>query len=163
MYTIINTHYNSQLSLPQTSIFLLTADALHYSLCMTPELSPSEAKSRKKIISNSFSHHMETLMEQIKPDEVADRLYGIGVLDIDELGRASDKQEAVDDRARELVRLLKRKLWQSPEWFVDVCKILRNCGVKVIAQVIGREPMYHLTLGHVCSYYITAVIYMDYA
>ena len=84
---------------------------------------------------------METLIDQVQPDEVAAKLYGIGVLDIDELHRASDMQEAVDDRTRELVRLLKRKLWLSPEWFVDICKILRNCGVKVITQVIGKESI----------------------
>lgn len=123
------------------NIFLHTAAAMHYSLSMTPELSTSEAQKRKKIIAKSLLEHMESLIEQVQPDEVAEKLYGIGVLDINELNRASDKQEAEEDRARDLARLLKRKLWLSPEWFVDICKILRNCGVKVISLVIGTENL----------------------
>ena len=75
----------------------------------------------------------------MNPEEVAGKLYGIGILDLDEQLRASDKSRCEKARAAELVQLIKWKLWRSPEWFVDVCKILRNCGVKIVSQVIGKR------------------------
>ncbi len=105
---------------------------------LTPQLTPSEAQKRKKIITRSFVEHMHDLIDQVKADEVAGKLYGIGILDVTERQQAEDKSRDETERAMELVRLIKWKLWRSPEWFVDVCKILRNCGVKVISQVIGE-------------------------
>ena len=78
-------------------------------------------------------------MEQVNPEEVANKLYGIAVLDTSEVEMAMDEDEPMEDRTRKLMQLVKTKLWQNPGWFVDVCKILRACGVKVISQVIGEK------------------------
>ena len=133
-------------------IFHPMVAALHYSLNMTPELSHSEAKKKKKIIAKSFVEHMTTVIEQVQPDKLAEQLYGIGVLDMDERDHALNNHKAVEDRASELVQLLKRKLWLSPEWFGDICKILRNCGAKVIAQVIGQNR--DNSLSFPCTYHV---------
>ena len=74
----------------------------------------------------------------MNPEDVATKLYGIAVLDASELARASEEAEPVEERARALLHVIKKKLWMNPEWFVDVCKVLRACGVKAIAKVIGR-------------------------
>ena len=105
---------------------------------MTPELSPSEAKRRKRVIAKSLVLHMHELVEQVRPDEVAGKLYGIGILDVPECHRAADKSRCENERAMELVQLIKWKLWRSPEWFVDISKILRNCSVKVVSKIIGK-------------------------
>lgn len=85
-----------------------------------------------------MSDHFESLVEQVEPEDVANKLYGIAVLDSGEVERASEEIEPKDERAKFLIRLIKKKLWKNPGWFVDVCKILRACGVKTISQVIGR-------------------------
>ena len=81
-------------------------------------------------------------MEQVQrvgPDHVAEKLYGIAVLDKEEAKLASNEgEEPVEEPARVLMQLVKKKLWKSPCWFVDVCKVLRACGIKEISQVIGR-------------------------
>jgi len=105
---------------------------------LTPELSPSEAKRRRRVIAKSIVQHMHELVGQVRPDEVAGKLYGIGILDVPERHRAADKGRSENERTMELVQLIKWKLWRSPEWFVDVSKILRNCGVKVISKIIGE-------------------------
>lgn len=75
----------------------------------------------------------------MEPEDVALKLYGIAVLDGREVESVSDGAEPREDRARTLMQLVKRKLWKNPGWFVDVCKILRACGVKAISHVIGIQ------------------------
>lgn len=93
---------------------------------------------KKEAIASSLFEHFELLVEQVNPEDVARKLYGIAVLDDGEVQRASDRAEPQEDRARSLVQLVKKKLWKNPSWFVDVCKVLRACGVKAISQVIGK-------------------------
>ena len=100
--------------------------------------------------------HFESLVQQVNPEEVANKLYGIAVLDHAEVDRASNGAEPMEDRARALVQLVKKKLWKNPGWFVDVCKILRACGVKAIAEVIGNPV--HDRLWYLCVWSIEFVI-----
>lgn len=88
--------------------------------------------------------HFEALVEQVNPEDVANKLYGIAVLDEHEVSQASDETEPPEDRARALMQLIKKKLWMNPGWFADVCKVLRACGVKAISQVIGAWK--HVTM-----------------
>lgn len=111
--------------------------ALHYSLNLTSLSSPGEEKAKKSAISSSLFNHFEVLVEQINPEDVANKLYGIAVLDKYDVSQASDESEPVEDRARALMQLIKKKLWMNPGWFADVCKVLRACGVKAISKVIG--------------------------
>lgn len=111
--------------------------ALHYSLNLTSLSSPSEERAKKSAISSSIFNHFEALVEQVKPEEVASKLYGIAVLDECEVSQASDETEPLEDRAGALMQLIKKKLWMNPGWFADVCKVLRACGVKTISKVIG--------------------------
>ena len=104
---------------------------MHYSLSLTPQ---SEEGIKKEAIAGALSEHFESLVEQVEPEVVANKLYGIAVLDSGEVERTSEGEEP----ARLLMQLLKKKLWKNPGWFVDVCKIFRACGVKAISQVIGR-------------------------
>lgn len=113
----------------------LVEPALHYSLLLS---SPSEEGTKKEAISASLFDHFESLVEQVEPEGVANKLYGIAVLNDSEVEQASDGTEPKEDRARTLMQLVKKKLWKNPGWFVDVCKILRACGVKAISQVIGN-------------------------
>lgn len=113
--------------------------AQHYSLPLRSLKCPSEEGAQKDAIAESLREHFETLVEQVNPEEVANKLYGIAVLDTNEVEMFVDEDEPKEDRTRRLMQLVKTKLWQNPGWFVDVCKILRACGVKAISQVIGEE------------------------
>lgn len=115
----------------------LVEPVMHYSLLLTCH---SEEGTKKEAIGSALFDHFESLVKQVQPEDVANKLYGIAVLDGCEVERALDGAEPRDERARSLMQLVKRKLWKNPEWFVDVCKILRACGVKAISQVIGMYP-----------------------
>lgn len=115
--------------------------ALHYSLNLHSSACPNEERTKKAAISGSLLKHFEALVEQVKPEEVANKLYGIAVLDQSEVDQASDVTEPVEERARVLMQLLKKKLCQNPGWFVDVSKVLRACGVKAISEVIGTNAV----------------------
>ena len=104
--------------------------ALHYSLRIYSLKSSSREAENKETIAKALVEHFESLVEQVKPVEVADKLYGIGVLEECDLKRASCSGEV-------LMQQVKRALWKNPGWFVDICKVLRACGVKAISQVIG--------------------------
>lgn len=99
--------------------------------------SEEEAEMRR-IIDQSLFDHFETLVKQVEPEEVAQKLYGIAVLDGNEVEYAEDSEEPVQERARALLQLIKKKLWSKPQWFVEICKVLRTCGVKGISDVIGE-------------------------
>ena len=73
----------------------------------------------------------------MNPENVANKLYGIAVLDDAEVERASDPSEPVEERAWALMNLIEKKLQQNPGWFVEICKILRACGIKAVSQVVG--------------------------
>lgn len=120
-------------------ISLSLEPARHYSLQLRSLVCPSEEGAQKDAIAGSLLEHFETLVEQINPEEVANKLYGIAVLDSSEVEMVMDEDEPKEDRTRRLIQLVKTKLWQNPGWFADVCKILRACGVKAISQVIGEE------------------------
>jgi hypothetical protein len=77
------------------------------------------------------------MVEQVVPEDVANKLYGIGVLESGEVEGFLEGVGPKDERARSLMQLVKRKLWKNPGWFMDACKVLRACGVKAISQVIG--------------------------
>ena len=94
---------------------------------------------KREAISQALFKHFEALAEDMNPEEVANKLYGIAVLDDSELEHASDSSEPTEERAWALLKLVRRKLQQKPSWFVDICKILRACGVKAITQVIGTN------------------------
>lgn len=70
---------------------------------------------------------------------MANKLYGIAVLDDCELERVSDPSEPAEDRAWTLMKLVRRKLQLNPSWFVDICKIFRACGIRAISQVVGTQ------------------------
>ena len=100
-------------------------------------MASSRDEAKKKEIDKSLLDHFEALVEELNPEEVVYKLYGIAVLDSNELECASDMTEPQEDRARALLQLIRKKLSTHPQWFADICKILRNCGVKVITEVIG--------------------------
>lgn len=116
---------------------------MHYSLDLSPK-APNEETLKKEAIAQSFFDHFESLVEDVNPEDVASKLYGIAVLDDGEVERVSYVEEPQEDRARHLMQMLKKKLWSNPGWFVDVCKILRACGVKAISDVIGKNPLRYL-------------------
>ncbi len=109
----------------------------------------SKEELKRKQIAKSFLDHFEELVKQVDPEDLAHKLYGIAVIDTDEVECASFREEPIEDRARSLLQLLKRKLWANPEWFVDVCKILRNCDVNAVSEMIGNLH-YRMQLLCVC-------------
>jgi len=123
----------------QVIVLIFTVPAQHYSinLEMTSPHRSEEEQAKKAAISSSLYDHFESLVEQVNPEDAASKLYGIAVLDSTEEQQALDETEPVEERARNLMQLLKKKLWVNPGWFTDICKVLRACGVKAIANVIG--------------------------
>ena len=101
-------------------------------------MSLNSHSEEKVTIANALLTHFETLVEQVNPEDVANKLYGIAILDDYDVSQALDESEPLEDRARALVQLIKKKLWMNPAWFADVCKVLQVCGVKVISKVIGK-------------------------
>lgn len=128
---------NSPYAVIMFLLLSLIEPALHYSLSLTCH---SDEGTKKEAIATAFFDHFESLVEQVEAEDVANKLYGIGVLDGREVEKALDGVEPRDEHARSLMQLVKRKLWKNPAWFVDVCKILRACGVKAISRVIGMYP-----------------------
>lgn len=110
---------------------------MHYSLNLSPTSTSSEEGAKRDVICRVLSKHFDNIAEEMNPEEVAIKLYGIAVLDDYELEQASDNSEPMEERAWALMNLIRRKLQQKPSWFVDICKILRACRVKAISQVIG--------------------------
>lgn len=71
------------------------------------------------------------------PENVARKLYGISVIDINDLNVATSHTVSQLDRARVLMVTLVRRLRHDPGLFEDVCKVL--CDIPAIQEASGKS------------------------
>lgn len=103
---------------------------------------PAESISRRKqnagsVIADAIQRQMVTLMEQVDPEEVARQLFGVGIINVNDLENATNRTQDRDYRSNRLILLLIRKLRGNPHWFDEACVALDKAGVPAVQEVRG--------------------------
>lgn len=108
----------------------------HHSIISIPVL-----VEKRRAIESVLKTQFGLLIDQFEnnPDGVARKLYGISVIDINDLDVATSWAVPALDRAKILAVTLIRRLRQCPDLFEDVCKVLRN--VPAIQDASGIESL----------------------
>ncbi len=84
--------------------------------------------ARRKAIESVLREQFYLLIQQFaaNPEKIARTLYGVSVIDINDLDIATNPTVTAFDRAKVLTVTLVRRLRQWPDLFSDVCKVLSD-------------------------------------
>ena len=75
-------------------------------------------------------------MADINPSETACRLYGFGIISKSERDIATLETASKEQRSRDLMKNVIKKLKENPHWFDDACKALENEAVRSVIHKI---------------------------
>lgn len=108
--------------------------------CSLPLLSTEERHFRGVIIADTLQQQITTLVAAINPSETACRLYGFGIISKSERDAATLETTSKEQRSRDLMKNIIKKLKENPHWFDDACKALENAVVRsVILKLQGAH------------------------
>ena len=98
----------------------------------------SQREHKRRVIADVVQRNFVTLVEQINPEEASRQLYGINAINENDLDKATNKFLSRVDRANDLTLSIIRKLRSQPEFFDDICTVLKNTGVVIVKDIKGQ-------------------------
>ena len=97
-------------------------------------MSMEERQYRGVAIANALQQLITQLVDTINPSEAACRLYGFGIISKSECDVSTLETASKQQRSKNLMKNLIKKLKESPHWFDDACKALENAGARSIIE-----------------------------